>query len=192
MTFSAVAEVHASASVIEDDILVVQASEQRTVCNTAPGRVPKISSVPAEPWKHSAHKMDLDGTPMEEIVVLEPLAFSVPDVSLDSRPMAGKMDRKPLEHAVPEEDLDGTPMEEIVVLEPLPLLVPDVSLDSRTMAGKMDRRPLEHAVPEEDRTGRPMEGALDQEPLEHSAPGRNELQFGTVRASGSRPYTVQR
>ena len=58
---------------------------------------------------------------MEEIVVLEPLAFSVPDVYLDSRPMAGKMDRKPLEHAVPEEDLDSTPMEEIVVLEPLPL-----------------------------------------------------------------------
>ena len=32
--------VHASASVIEDDILVVQASEQRTVCNKDPGRVP--------------------------------------------------------------------------------------------------------------------------------------------------------
>ena len=113
VTFSAVAEVHTSASVIEDDILVVQASEQHTVCNTDPGRVPKTLSVPAgdtlvaEPWKHSAQKIDLDGTPMEEIVVLEPLAFSVPDLSLDSRPMAGKMDRKPLEHAVPEEDLDG-------------------------------------------------------------------------------------
>ena len=97
--FLAVAEVHASASVIEDDILVVQASEQRTVCNKDPGRVPKILSVPAgdtvaEPLKHSAQKIDLDGTPMEEIVVLGPLAFSVPDVSLDSRPMAGKMDRR--------------------------------------------------------------------------------------------------
>ena len=97
VTFSAVAEVHASASVIEDDILVVQASEQRTVCNTDPGRVPKTLSVPvgdtlvAEPWKHLAQKIDLDGTPMEGIVVLEPLAFSAPDVSLNSRPMAGKM-----------------------------------------------------------------------------------------------------
>ena len=110
VTFSAVAEVHASATVIEDNILVVQASEQRTVCNTYPGRVPKTLSVPAgdtlvaETWKHSAQKIDLDGTPMEEIVVLEPLAFSVPDVSLDSRPMAGKMDRRRLKHVVPEED----------------------------------------------------------------------------------------
>ena len=47
VTFSAVAEVHASASVIEDDILVVQASEQCTVCNTDPGRVPRTLSVPA-------------------------------------------------------------------------------------------------------------------------------------------------
>ena len=169
VTVLAVAEVHASASVIEDDLLVVKASEQRTICNTYPGRVPKTLSVPtgdtlvAEPLK-----IDLDGTPMEGIVILEPLAFSVADVYLDSRPMAGKMDRKPLEHAGPEEDLDGTPMEEIVVLEPLPLSVPDISLDSRPMAGKMDRRPLEHAVPEEDWTGRPMEGAFSPEPLEHS------------------------
>ena len=47
---------------------------------------------------------------MEEIVVLEPLAHLVPDVSLDSRPMAGKIDRKPLEHAVLEEDMTGRPM----------------------------------------------------------------------------------
>ena len=79
-------------------------------CPGFPGRVPETLSVPAgdtlvaEPLKHSAQKIDLDGTPMEEIVVLEPLALSVSDVSLDSRPMAGKMDRKPLEHAVPEED----------------------------------------------------------------------------------------
>ena len=103
VTFSAVAEVHVSASVIDDDILVVQASEQRTVCSPDPGKVPETLSVPAgdtlvtELVKHSAH---LDGTPMEEMVVLEPLALSVPDVSLDSRPMAGNMDRNPLEHAV--------------------------------------------------------------------------------------------
>ena len=113
---------------IEDDILVVQASEQRTICNADPERVPKTLSVPAgdtlvaEPWKHSAQKIDLDGTPMEEIVVLEPLAFSVPDVSLDSRPMAGKMDRMPLEHAVPEEDRTGRPMEGALDQEPLDAL----------------------------------------------------------------------
>ena len=40
--------------------------------------------------------------PMQEVVVLEPLAFSVPDVSLDSRPMAGNTDWNPSEHAVPK------------------------------------------------------------------------------------------
>ena len=74
VTFSAVAEVHVSASVIDDDILVAQASEQRTVCSTDPGKVPKTLSVPAghtlvtEPVKHSAQKIDLDVTTMEEKV----------------------------------------------------------------------------------------------------------------------------
>ena len=83
VTFSAVAEVHVSASASEDDSLVAQASEQHIVCNTDPGKVPEISSVPAgdtlvtKPMKHSAQKIDLDGIPMEGIVVLEPLAFSV-------------------------------------------------------------------------------------------------------------------
>ena len=110
VTFSAVAEVHVSASAIDDDSLVAQASEQRIVCNTDPGNVPETSSVPAwdmlvtEPMKHSARKIDLNGIPMEEIVVLEPLALLVPDVSLDSRPMAGNMNRNPLEHDIPEED----------------------------------------------------------------------------------------
>ena len=45
----------------------------------------------------------MDGTPMEGIVVLEPLTLSVLDVSLDSRPMAGNLDWNPLEHVVPEE-----------------------------------------------------------------------------------------
>ena len=35
--FSAVAEVHASVIAVDDDILVVQASEQCTVCSTDPG-----------------------------------------------------------------------------------------------------------------------------------------------------------
>ena len=47
VTFSTVAEVHASASVIEDDIIVAQASEQRTLCSTVPGRVPETLSIPA-------------------------------------------------------------------------------------------------------------------------------------------------
>ena len=41
---------------------------------------------------------------MEEVVVLEPLAFSAPDGSLDSRPMAGNMDWNPPEYAVFEKD----------------------------------------------------------------------------------------
>ena len=119
------AEVHVSASAIDDDSLVAQASEQCIVCSTDPGKVPETSSVPAgdtlvpEPMKHSAQKIDLDGIPMEEIVVLEPLALLVPDVSLDSRPMAGNMNRNPLEHAVPEEDRTSRPMEGAFGPEPL-------------------------------------------------------------------------
>ena len=44
--FSAVAEVHASAVELDDDVLVVQASEQRAVCSTDPGRAPRVGSVP--------------------------------------------------------------------------------------------------------------------------------------------------
>ena len=40
--FSAVAEVHASAMELDDDVLVVQASEQRAVCSTDPGRAPRV------------------------------------------------------------------------------------------------------------------------------------------------------
>ena len=57
-----------------------------------------------KPKMYSAQKIDLDGIPVEEVVVLEPLAFSVPDVSLDSRPMAGNMDWNPSEYVVPKED----------------------------------------------------------------------------------------
>ena len=44
--FSAVVEVHASACDVDDDILVVQASEQPIVCSTDPGRAPRVGSVP--------------------------------------------------------------------------------------------------------------------------------------------------
>ena len=47
VTFSAVAEVYVSASAIEDDSLVAQASEQRIVCSTDAWKVPETSSVPA-------------------------------------------------------------------------------------------------------------------------------------------------
>ena len=56
VTFSAVAEVHVSASASEDDSLVGQASEQHIVCNTDPGKVPETSSVPA--GGHARHQAD--------------------------------------------------------------------------------------------------------------------------------------
>ena len=81
VTFSAVAEVHVSASANVEDNLVAQASGQHVVCNTDPGKVPAILSVPPgdtlvnKPRMDSAQKIDLDGIPMEEVVVLEPVAF---------------------------------------------------------------------------------------------------------------------
>ena len=84
-----------SDSVNEEGKLIAQASGQHVVCNTDPGKVPAILSAPPDtlvnkPKMYSAQKIDLDGIPMEEVVVLEPLAVS--DTSLDSRPMAGNMD----------------------------------------------------------------------------------------------------
>ena len=55
---------------------------------------------------------------MEEIVVLEPLALSVPDGSLDSRPMAGNMSWNPLEHMVPAKNQTSRPMEGVTNPEP--------------------------------------------------------------------------
>ena len=65
--FSAVAEVHASAIEVDDDILVVQASEQHTVCSTDPVRALRVGSVPtagafvSEPLEHLVQRVDLDG-----------------------------------------------------------------------------------------------------------------------------------
>ena len=96
--------------------------------------------------KHSAQKIDLDGTPMEGIVVLEPLTLSVPDVSLDSRPMAGNMDWNPSEHAVPEEEQTSRPMEGVTDPKPLGHSVTLVHLDSRP--GRRELKPEwpEHPV----------------------------------------------
>ena len=124
MTFTAVAEVHVSASATEDDSSFAQTSEQHVVCGGDSGKVPETSSVPegdtlsTKPRKQSALKIDLDGTPMEEIVVLEPLALSVPDGSLDSRPMAGNMSWNPLEHMVPAKNQTSRPMEGVTNPEP--------------------------------------------------------------------------
>ena len=168
-----------SASVIEDDSLVAQASEQRIVCSTDPGKVPETSSVPAwdtlvtKPMTHSAQKIDLDGIPMEKIVVLEPLALSVPDVSLDSRPMEGNMNRKPLEHGVPEEDRTSRPMEGAFGPEPLGPSVLNVHLDSRPGRKELKPEPSEHPVP--DSTPRIVVVFYDNQtvsnPLEHSKTG---------------------
>ena len=93
--FSTVAEVRASAVELDDDVLVVQASEQCAVCSTNLGRAPRVGSVPtagafgSEPLEHLVQRVDLDGRLMEEVVVLEPLEHSVLDVSLDGGPMAG-------------------------------------------------------------------------------------------------------
>ena len=57
-----------------------------------------------KPMKHLAQKIDLDSIPLEEIVVLEPLALSVLDVSLDSRPMAGNVGLEPVRARSSEED----------------------------------------------------------------------------------------
>ena len=85
---------------------LLKASEQNVVCGGDSGKVPETSSVPkvdtlsTKPRKQSALKINLDVTPMEEIVVLEPLALSVPDGSLVSRPMAGNINWNPVKHLV--------------------------------------------------------------------------------------------
>ena len=144
--FSAVAEVHALAIDVDDDILVVQASEQPIVCSTDSGRAPRVGSVPttgtfvSESLEHSVQMVDLDGRPTERVVVLEPLEHLVPDVSLDGRPMAGRLDPEPLEHSVSMEGEFGP--------EPLEHSVRDVRLDSRPRQGELNSGPLEHSVPD--------------------------------------------
>ena len=103
------AEVHASASEVDDDILVVRSIDH--------GKAPRVGSVPtagafvSEPLEHSVQRVDLDDRPTEGALVLEPLEHSVLDVSLDGGPMEGNLDLEPLEHSVSEEDQTGGPME---------------------------------------------------------------------------------
>ena len=95
-----------SAAVNEEDKFIAQASGQHVVCDTYLGEVPAILNAPPgdtlvnQPEMYSAQNIDLDGMPMEEVVVLEPLEFSAPDASLDSRPIAGNMDWNPSDYVV--------------------------------------------------------------------------------------------
>ena len=54
---------------------------------------------------YSVQKIDLDGIPMEEVVVLEPLEF------YDSRPIAGNMDWNPSEYVVHIDEQTRRPTE---------------------------------------------------------------------------------
>ena len=167
VTFSAVAEVHVSASASDEDSLVAQISEQHIVCNTDPGKIPTISSVPTgdtlvnKPMMHSAQKIYLDGIPMEEVVVLEPLAFSVPDLCLDSRPMAGNTDWNPSEHAVPEEDQTSRPMEGVTCPAPLGHSVMKLHLDSQPSRNKL--KPDQSGCPVPDDPPRRKVGFYDNQ-----------------------------
>ena len=111
--FTAVAEVHMSAPVDEEEKLIAQASGQHVVCNTDPGKAPTVLSAPlgdtlvSKPKMHSANKIDLDVIPM--VVCPEPLTASVPDVPLDSGPMAGNTDWNPSDYVVPKEDQTSRP-----------------------------------------------------------------------------------
>ena len=103
------------------DSLVAQASEQHIVCNTDPGKVPAISSVPPgdtlvnKPMMHSAQKIDLEGIPMEEVVVLEPLAFSVPDLLQPFREVS---------IPTPEDDISDRSLAVITITTPAYVLFP--------------------------------------------------------------------
>ena len=170
------AEVHASAIEDDNDILVVQASEQRAVCSTDPGRAPRVGSVPtsgefvSEPLEHLVQRVDLDGRPTEGVVVLEPLEHSFLDVSLDSRPMAGKLDLELLENSVSEEDQTGGHMEGEFSPEPLEHSVVDMHLDSQPRHDVLDSGPLEHSVPGRAPSGGAVlyEKLTVSDPLEHS------------------------
>ena len=70
------------------------------------------------------------------MVVLEPLAFSVLDVSLDSRPMAGNMDWNPSEYVVPKENQTRRPTEGVTSPAPLRHSVMQLHLDSQPSRNK--------------------------------------------------------
>ena len=143
MTFTAVVEVHVSASVNEDDKFIAQASGQHVVCDTDLGEVPAILSAPPgdtlvnQPEMYSAQKIDQDGIPMEEVVVLEPLEFSAPDASLDSRPITGNINWNPSEYVVHIEEQTRRPMLGVTSPAPLRHSVMQFHLDSQPGRNKL-------------------------------------------------------
>ena len=144
VTFTVVAEVHVSATVNDDDKLIVaQASGQHVVCDTDLGEVPAILSAPPgdtlvnQPEMYSAHKLDMDGIPMEEVVVREPLEFSAPDASLDSRPIADSMDWNPSEYVVHTDKQTRRPTEDVTSPAPVRHSVMHFHLDSQPGKNKL-------------------------------------------------------
>ena len=157
--FSAVAEVHASASEVDGDTLVVQASERHTERNIDPGKAPRVVSVPTA-----------GGGGGGGVLVLELLEHSVLDIPLDGGPTEGDLDLESLEHLISKEDQTGRPMEGDFVLEPLEHSVLDVNLDSRPRQDELDSGPLEHPVPDPAPSGGAVlfEKLTVSDPLEHS------------------------
>ena len=135
--FTAVAEVHVLPAVDDYDKFIAQASGQHVVCDTDLGEVPaKLSTFPGDtlvnqPEMYSAQKIDLDGIPMEEVVVPEPLEFSAPDASLDSRPIAGNIDWNPSEHVVHTDEQSRRPTEDVTSPAPVRHSVMQFYLDSQ-------------------------------------------------------------
>ena len=96
VTFTAVAEVHMSASVNEEDKLIAQASGQHFVCDTDPGKVPAILMLP-----RSSISQRCTGTVPRPLPVALPGVVSESQQSVDptrmdrpentgSRPESGK------------------------------------------------------------------------------------------------------
>ena len=110
-----------------------------------------------------AQKIDLDGIPMEEVVVLEPLAFSVPDGSLDSRPMEGNMDWNLPEYAVSEKDQTSRPMEGVTSPAPSGHSVIQFHLDSQHSRNKL--KPDQSGYPVSDDTPRRKVGFYDNQTM---------------------------
>ena len=174
--FSAVAKVHASASEVDEDTLVVQASEQRSERHIDARKVAGVVNAPmagasvSEPLEHSVLEKDLDGRPMEGVLLLEPIEHLVLDVSLDGGPIEGESDLEPLEPSALEEDKTGRPMEGDFGLEPLEHSVLDVNLDSRLRQDKLDSGPLGHSVPDHTSCGGAVlfDKLTLSDPLKHS------------------------
>ena len=136
-------EVHVSTSVNEDDKFIAQASGQHVVSDTDLGEVPAIlSALPGDtlvnqPEIYSAQKIDPDGIPMEEVVVLEPLEFSAPDACLDSRSIAGNMDLNPSKYVVHIEEQTRRPTEGVTSPAPVRHSVMQFHRDSQPGRNKL-------------------------------------------------------